>query len=518
MLLHPLKSELNYPIDLKSAIDLSPTRWDLPTHCLSCMFPQDHAKAADPAEWWTAAEQQSGFTREIVAAEVTAVVEYGKTNHKMQRNPHLVLLDTDFYHTVLKPKIAKWMLIWLHRASPECMTQFGVTNEVMLCYMNGYAKMHQIRTRVELVDDLRTKLQSTAATPQITSLLEGRDTLPAEKTDGEEASASDGTAFVGALFGSIEQTREIVAGGEELSAVLEEFVAHIQNEALRATKDVLRAACSTDKRLPERSMKMLNLSASWCQQFMPHTLSKIDRVTFGLLGEFDPLPRDAPLVRKYMAVPFVAKDVPSHAAEFAHPDVLIGLTILAYRYEGLRIKDIKRIIKQIKFQFSREQGEKHSRPSAMRYALWVELGKLANTTRSTHKLITKLDARIAAWTQVEQLVELYNQDQVVPSETSQCVYDLLEDGGLRNLKKSLSDLLHAGVGQDEAPRWEEFLIQCSNAADNAQQVVEAVRELANTVTHPTVEIQVISTEVQRLVSVLRDLGLEGDAIEVNFPF
>jgi len=264
-------------------------------------------------------------------------------------------------------------------------------------------------------------------------------------------------------------------------------------------------------------MKMLNLSASWCQQFMPHTLSKIDRVTFGLLGEFDPLPRDAPLVRKYMAVPFVAKDVPSHAAEFAHPDVLIGLTILAYRYEGLRIKDIKRIIKQIKFQFSREQGEKHSRPSAMRYALWVELGKIANTTRSTHKLITKLDARIAAWTQVEQLVELYNQDQVVPSETSQCVYDLLEDGGLRNLKKSLSDLLHAGVGQDEAPRWEEFLIQCSNAADNAQQVVEAVRELANTVTHPTVEIQVISTEVQRLVSVLRDLGLEGDAIEVNFP-
>ena len=32
-----------------------------------------------------------------------------------------------------------------------------------------------------------------------------------------------------------------------------------------------------------------------------------------------------------MAVPFIAKDVPSHAAEFAHPDVLIGLTILAYR-------------------------------------------------------------------------------------------------------------------------------------------------------------------------------------------
>lgn len=32
------------------------------------------------------------------------------------------------------------------------------------------------------------------------------------------------------------------------------------------------------------------------------------------------------------------KDVPSRASEFAHPDVVIGLTILAYRYEGLRRK------------------------------------------------------------------------------------------------------------------------------------------------------------------------------------
>jgi hypothetical protein len=32
-----------------------------------------------------------------------------------------------------------------------------------------------------------------------------------------------------------------------------------------------------------------------------------------------------------MAVPFVGKDVPSRASEFAHPDVLIGLTILAFR-------------------------------------------------------------------------------------------------------------------------------------------------------------------------------------------
>ena len=49
-----------------------------------------------------------------------------------------------------------------------------------------------------------------------------------------------------------------------------------------------------------------------------------------------------------MAVPFVGKDVPSQSSEFAHPDALIGLTILAYRYEGLRLSDLKRVITQLK--------------------------------------------------------------------------------------------------------------------------------------------------------------------------
>jgi hypothetical protein len=38
-----------------------------------------------------------------------------------------------------------------------------------------------------------------------------------------------------------------------------------------------------------------------------------------------------PRSRKYLAVPFVGKDVPTAASEFAHPDIVIGLTVLAYR-------------------------------------------------------------------------------------------------------------------------------------------------------------------------------------------
>jgi hypothetical protein len=40
-----------------------------------------------------------------------------------------------------------------------------------------------------------------------------------------------------------------------------------------------------------------------------------------------------PRSRKFCAVPFVGKDVPSPASEFSFPDIVIGLSILAYRYQ-----------------------------------------------------------------------------------------------------------------------------------------------------------------------------------------
>jgi hypothetical protein len=38
-----------------------------------------------------------------------------------------------------------------------------------------------------------------------------------------------------------------------------------------------------------------------------------------------------PRSRLKLGVPFVGKDVPSKSSEFAHPDVIIGLTVLAFR-------------------------------------------------------------------------------------------------------------------------------------------------------------------------------------------
>lgn len=82
--------------------------------------------------------------------------------------------------------------------------------------------------------------------------------------------------------------------------------------------------------------KLLNLCHNWLSTFLPHCLAKVNRVSFGLLSAEDctaALLADphVPRSRLKLAVPFVGKDVPSKSSEFAHPDVIIGLTILAYR-------------------------------------------------------------------------------------------------------------------------------------------------------------------------------------------
>ena len=121
--------------------------------------------------------------------------------------------------------------------------------------------------------------------------------------------------------------------------------------------------------LPTDQMQLLNLAHSWLAYVLPHILCKVARVHFGLLPErmiaeadaqrlpsgASPLPQQHPpsvsggqpqdaaasapsgapsapagggggvtQSRRLLAVPFVGKDVPSHAAEFSHPDALIG--------------------------------------------------------------------------------------------------------------------------------------------------------------------------------------------------
>ena len=143
--------------------------------------------------------------------------------------------------------------------------------------------------------------------------------------------------------------------------------------------------------LQDEQFKLLNLCRDWLHSLLPHVLSKRNRVAYGLL-----LPRDlrtamhVPQARKMLAVPFIGKDCPSDASQFSHPDVVIGLTILAYRYEGLRFADFKRLMQQLQHDLSIQLGPFKHRPAAAVFRRWVAAaglqvrgGTVANTQEST---------------------------------------------------------------------------------------------------------------------------------------
>ena len=61
------------------------------------------------------------------------------------------------------------------------------------------------------------------------------------------------------------------------------------------------------------------------------------------------------------------------ASEFSHPDVGIGLTIMAYRYEGLRMMDFKRLIFNLREEMQAGTGPYNKRTEWNTWARWVAL-------------------------------------------------------------------------------------------------------------------------------------------------
>ena len=276
VLLHPLRSELNFPIGNKQPIDLSGYRWDLPIHLIDAIFYIKRREISEPFSVWAPVFEKIGKANiesvETLLQQIENVIKEGYACHALQKNPHLVLLSPSFYEKKLKPLMAKWALLWLYRFFVGTVQ---VSYESLLAYLQGE---HIEENRVE-----------------------------------------------------------------------------IENGLLAESK------------------KLLNLGASWIKSILPHILSKINRVSYGILGPIDISVADprTPQSRLLMAVPFVGKDVPSRSSEFAHPDVLIGLTILAFRYEGLRKSDLKRVVTQLKQDYSRQVGPRERRPACVIFDQWL---------------------------------------------------------------------------------------------------------------------------------------------------
>jgi len=253
---------------------------------------------------------------------LTRALEEGVAKYHIQSVPHLVLLDSAFYRARLAPILAKWS-------------------------MRFFTRRHMITTKLGADAGKDSNALSCAG-----------------------VSSDDIVAFL-----------------------------------LRKPQQEPELERCVSAALSPHTVMMLNLGHDWLTAFLPHCLSKINRVSYGLLHRPQLSPGDASAgtgagatstgatassdgsgagsgsgsssTRMLTAVPFVGKDVPSPASEYAHPDVVIGLTILAYRYEGLRRQDVKVLLTHLKQSFNAQTGPKSQRPDFVRFEEWLAGGDSA---------------------------------------------------------------------------------------------------------------------------------------------
>ena len=270
LILHPMKSELNFPIGNRVELDYSPQRWQMPIHLLDAIFYAEEQKLS-------VGFKQSSRATDILE-KLRCVIHDGYECRALQRNPHIVLLNLEWYQAALRPVMTDWLYMWIET--------------------------------------------------------------------------------------------------QHLSSICESDVKLFLNEGASSNHNSLLARV-IDTQLSLEQKKMLNLGRDWLMSYLPHVLQKIDRVSFGLLNKGDyeraiKIDPHMPQTRVKLAIPFVGKDVPSKSSEFAHPDVIVGLTILSYRYEGLRWTDFEDIISNLRSTMTKEIGPFKLRKSSLRYAKWVK--------------------------------------------------------------------------------------------------------------------------------------------------
>ena len=275
LILHPLKSELNWPMGRRIPLDFSQSesgdgfRWKLPYFILDAIFAVTYGRS-------TASEAEGSQEATDLLEAIREVVKKAIAAKQLQTSPHLVLLDKGWYAEVLRPLLAQWTSIWLRAHGG----------------LRGMSDAHTI-------------------------------------------------AY-------------LVRGPGEAEAK-----AHLNRES------------------SDEATKMTNLARDWLCSLLPHMLAKVDRVTFGLLQPDDvellekTTGQTLPKTRKLLAVPFVGKDIPSRTNEFSHPDVVLGLTMCAYRLEGFRRSDFKQLLRILMEEYDNEAGPPVKRPSARLWADWI---------------------------------------------------------------------------------------------------------------------------------------------------
>ena len=106
LLLHPLKSELNFPIGEKTKLPESPRRWTLPMHLLDAIFYGTTNRISVPDF-----KPNSG-TLDLLK-EIQLVIQKGEKEYAVQANPHPILLNHNYYNKEIRNLMGQWAYVWL---------------------------------------------------------------------------------------------------------------------------------------------------------------------------------------------------------------------------------------------------------------------------------------------------------------------------------------------------------------------------------------------------------------------
>lgn len=290
MILHPLRSELNFPVGVEHNHDLanfdqSAPRWEMPSFLFDVLL----QAGADASRCTHSAPAKLAATYPFLfpacrqsMQDIVDALRHGAQDRNIRPVPsnsdddrhsgeHFALLNPSFYDTMLRAHMSNFALEWvLHRLA-------------------AFEKIH-----------------------------------------------------VQGVFALGHQNADMIR------PIMHNFI-------LGLTQLSYPEKCSL-RLLGPTSVMLLTLAKQWVTVYLPHCCSLFNRVHYGLLQTQDIQrlerqgvdPKSIPGSRLRNAVPFVGKDSPSRASEFAQPDICAGLTILSFRYEGLRRTDLHGVVQVLR--------------------------------------------------------------------------------------------------------------------------------------------------------------------------
>ena len=124
-----MKSELNFPIGQKEPLDFGEAsdgkRWEVASHIIGGF-------GAAIAQVPPAHLRENKRCVDILIVVYDAIKK-GIDENKLQRQPHIVLLDTSYYRAELRPAFAEWVLLYLQAEQVNSST--GAAKAQLLAYL-----------------------------------------------------------------------------------------------------------------------------------------------------------------------------------------------------------------------------------------------------------------------------------------------------------------------------------------------------------------------------------------------